>query len=149
MVQVPCSERKAVAAVETITAARLAICGDGQPLNSLDAVIASRLPPRSEIRAALMAFTAPRPNAFSFSSISTEIDSPVSRQQIAASRSSTRSTSTRSGSSPSRPRMKGLVGAVALAGEAERSVEGDGDGRGLLQQPVALEPPGRTGSVRP
>jgi L-serine dehydratase len=43
LVQVPCIERNAVGAVTAITAARLALAGDGSQLVSLDQVIATMM----------------------------------------------------------------------------------------------------------
>ncbi|MDN5985734.1 MAG: L-serine ammonia-lyase, iron-sulfur-dependent, subunit alpha, partial [Propionibacterium sp.] len=43
LVQVPCIERNAVGAVTAITAARLALAGDGRQLVSLDEVCATMM----------------------------------------------------------------------------------------------------------
>lgn len=43
LVQIPCIERNAVAAVKAVTAARLAMAGDGQQIVSLDQVIATMM----------------------------------------------------------------------------------------------------------
>jgi L-serine dehydratase len=41
LVQIPCIERNAMGAVKAINAARLALCGDGRHIVSLDQVIAT------------------------------------------------------------------------------------------------------------
>jgi len=51
LVQVPCIERNAIGATTAITAARLALAGDGRQIVSLDAVIATMMATGADMRA--------------------------------------------------------------------------------------------------